>query len=239
MRELVILSDVWIPPYLEERLIRECGVTLVQCGASMADAFWEKLLRPRLEASAQPLLAVVEGSGEEVWAWMHARVAAWLPRPLISHVFAKRIVSRHPRELINWRRDPYWIAGEIPTVRFIEPSVTDVILIDDVIGSGNTMRKLRERNAWKFPRAAWQAIAWVGRAEAKPRMSWEVMYRVESPDGKRVPINSISTLLKEPALARDYAQRNLRDSDRFLAILDEINSEKEAAYLHENVGPLH
>ncbi|MDO8521383.1 MAG: hypothetical protein Q7S52_04665, partial [bacterium] len=57
--------------------------------------------------------------------------------------------------------------------------------------------------------------------EAKAKMPWEAVHIVESPGGK-VPINSLSTLLQNPALAEDYARRNFSDHQGFLEVLLEI-----------------
>ncbi len=232
----VILLDVPVPERLEEQLAMLEGIELIKYdGARWPRMLWN-LLSPHLLALPDSLCVWVEGSGEDAWRLVetHLHETGLGNAVPVVGVFSKRIVPK-PGQKINGFRDPYWVVGEIPTPRFLMPQIQEVILLDDVISSGTTVRKLRERNAWKFPNATWRAVACVGRAEASPKMPWEVLHLVESPGGKKVPINSLSTLLRDRGIAENYAQRNFSAPEHFLQVLSEIRSDGEAKLLPENL----
>lgn len=62
----------------------------------------------------------------------------------------------------------FWVPGEDPEVsvelicpeRFIILGVKNIVVVDDVISSGRTMRLLYQKNAWRFPGARWRACTW-------------------------------------------------------------------------------
>lgn len=164
------------------------------------------------------LLTFVEGGGE----YVEQLVRPSLRSTLMAKVWAKRWVPP-PDVLFNERRDPLWLVGEIETYESILLQVEEVVLVDDVISSGNTLKAIRWRNAWKFPRATWRAYALVGRVDANPGMPWAAARLVEQkPDGGKIPLNNLSTLLKDQGIACDYARRNFAQPAEFLAILRAI-----------------
>jgi hypoxanthine phosphoribosyltransferase len=91
----------------------------------------------------------------------------------------------------------------------INPEIENVVVVDDVISSGTTVTLVRERNSWKFPRATWYAAVPVTRKEKIPNFkkifSCEVVRDIA---GKKVPINSLSTLIENPEIRQDYFARN-------------------------------
>jgi hypothetical protein len=116
-----------------------------------------------------------------------------------QEIFAKRI----------------WQQGSEPFVLVhslewgINPEIENVIVVDDVISSGATVTLVRERNGWKFPRAIWYAAVPITRKEKIPNykkiFSCEVVKEI---NGKKIPINSLSTLITDPAVRQSYFARN-------------------------------
>lgn len=88
-----------------------------------------------------------------------------------------------------------------------------VVVVDDVISSGATLRLVHERNSWRTPRASWIAASWLSQLPRKgyPLDRYARFYTallVENPLGQRVPINSLSTLVEDKEIAADYARRS-------------------------------
>lgn len=137
--------------------------------------------------------------------------------------------------LLNWRTASatakrIWIPGEPPQAiagrifpdRFIL-GVKDIVVIDDVVSSGETARKLRRVNTPWIPAARWHIVCWVAQKAASLRgfASSFATFKVGDSNHKD-SINSISTLLKERDIAENYARRNFPQPETFLALLNEL-----------------
>jgi len=101
-----------------------------------------------------------------------------------------------------------------------------IIVVDDVISSGQTMYKLYRNNEWRFPRAEWIGVTWFSQALCMKSSSGVKGYNsvfasflVEGVSGKKVPINSLSTLREQPAIAESYANRHYADVKKFLQLI--------------------
>jgi hypothetical protein len=136
-------------------------------------------------------------------------------------VFAKRLWQ--PEENL------VWLVGEILPQIMVMPQVKRVIVVDDVISSGQTLIKLCRRNSWKFPQAEWLALTWLSQMPKSGVLSGLKGYRevrtaavVRSPQNRLVPINSLSTLLEDEKIAGDYAGRKFQEPEKFLEILGQI-----------------
>lgn len=129
-----------------------------------------------------------------------------------QEVFAKRI----------------WHPGSEPVVLVhslgwgIYLKVENVVVVDDVISSGATIALVRERNGWKFPRAKWYAAAPVTRKERLPNFK-KIFSRevVKDLNGRKPPINSLSTLIENPSVRQSYFARNFERGfeEKFLETL--------------------
>lgn len=122
--------------------------------------------------------------------------------------------------------DPFAVAGSIMPEVFLNLDVQTIIVVDDVISSGQTMYKLYRNNEWRFPRAKWIAATWVSqipqmksRSGVNGYINSVVACMVEGPNKRRVPINSLSTLREQPAITEDYARRHFSDPKAFLSIV--------------------
>ena len=122
-----------------------------------------------------------------------------------------------------------WIPGEDPQTfvgRIVDRmmlGVKTVIIMDDVISSGATNKRIKQINEPWIPGATWEAYAWVRQKTADTRG----FSRVNSSEWvgtfqQKAPINSLSTLLENPEIARSYAERNFPDLAAFLAVLEEL-----------------
>jgi hypothetical protein len=122
--------------------------------------------------------------------------------------------------------DPFAVAGSIMPEVFLNLFVQTIVVVDDVISSGQTMYKLHRGNGWRFPRAKWIAATWVAQIPQMKAASGVNGYdrsviacMVEGPNKRRVPINSLSTLREQPAMAENYAKRHFLDPRAFLSLV--------------------
>ncbi len=120
---------------------------------------------------------------------------------------------------------PGAVVGQMLPMDAFDFTTTDVIIIDDVISSGTSMRRVRDRNDVWMPNARWHALAWVKQRACKLRgfasvhAGAEVGFR-----NKRVPINSLSTLLEEKKVLCSCAERNFRNAEAFITAIKKVNS---------------
>ncbi|OGZ64236.1 MAG: hypothetical protein A2998_00370 [Candidatus Staskawiczbacteria bacterium RIFCSPLOWO2_01_FULL_37_25b] len=133
-------------------------------------------------------------------------------------VFAKRIWTPGS--------DPFAVAGSIMPEVFLNLFVQTIVVVDDVISSGQTMYRLHRNNEWRFPRAKWIAATWVAQIPQMKARSGVSGYDrsvvaciVEGPNKRRVPINSLSTLREQPVITENYAKRYFLDASAFLRFI--------------------
>lgn len=160
----------------------------------------------------QPLLCVFPGhGGDDVRRW--SQVCKYYP---CAPVFAKRLWTPGT--------DPVVMVGTVLTDGFVETRVKSVVVLDDVISSGATLRLVRERNLWKFPRAQWYGATWIKRAEGNSSGYREIkaVTTIAQVDGRKIPINSLSTLVRDEMIAHSFATRNFADSVALLRLLHSL-----------------
>jgi hypothetical protein len=133
----------------------------------------------------------------------------------------------------------YWRPGEDPhiVVHRIFPErmilgIQDVVILDDVISSGQTCRKLRRVNMPWIPSAKWHAVTWVrqrGGAKLSEFTSLHSALEVgvagpNHTDGVMASIQSLSTLIRNEKIALSYARRNLSEleGEKFLDVLQRL-----------------
>lgn len=120
----------------------------------------------------------------------------------------------------------FWTPGSYPeaVVGRINPGVLvgfkDVVIIDDVISSGETCRQIKALNQPFIPNVHWHAATWVLQRSAKLKGFSRVFSAVQVGSEKsKVPVNSLSTLLERPDIAQSYAARNFANPDDLLKSL--------------------
>ena len=122
--------------------------------------------------------------------------------------------------------EPIVMAGQIMPEFFMNLQTKAIIVIDDVISSGKTMQKLHENNSFRFPRAKWIGLAWFSQVLRTKPLSGIRGYGsvfasvlVGGVNGKKVPINSLSTLRGDAVIAQSYAKRHYVNTDEFLRLI--------------------
>ena len=138
-----------------------------------------------------------------------------------ANLLRREIVSINPNWLSAW---PYqealkakrlWEPGKPPEAlvgRFgdsVYVGLKQVIVLDDVVSSGDTCRQVYRHNYPYTPGADWLACTWVAQRSARLRgfkgldaLVWA------GTSAQRAPINSLSTLIERPEICRIYAERN-------------------------------
>lgn len=133
-----------------------------------------------------------------------------------------------------------WIPGENPLLRigqvegppFLDTKTRTIVVVDDVVASGQTMRQLRLRNSFKFSaNPTWVGVSLASRFPEMNTKSGIIGYEqtytgciLTKTDGRKPPINSMSTLIKQPEIAQDYASRNLKNPKDFMSLIKLIKA---------------
>lgn len=143
--------------------------------------------------------------------------AQWLSEWQWTSVFAKR----------------YWTPGQAPEVEVgrvgkdqFRLDLYDIVVVDDVVSSGETSRLLKERNEPWMPRARWHVATWMMQKAANlPGFSSVLAILIVGERNRKVPVNSLSTFLSVPEIAENYARRNLNgQTTAFLEFIQELRN---------------
>lgn len=133
-----------------------------------------------------------------------------------------------------WKAFPHakriWIPGENPQAmvgrinRGVLVGIKTVVVIDDVISSGETIRKLQKGNEDFIPMAKWQAVTWVAQKAAATKGFANIFAtKTVGSRERKVPINSLSTLIECQEIAESYARRNFGvKAETFLKLLESL-----------------
>ncbi len=117
---------------------------------------------------------------------------------------------------------PYAIAHRF--ARGVYVGISDVVLIDDVVSSGVTARRVQAVNVPWVPNAHWHLATLIAQRSASLRgyrSSFSVI-DVGTMQHK-VPINSLSALIADSCMAKVYAERNLSEKAQvFLRLLESV-----------------
>ena len=141
------------------------------------------------------------------------------------------IVRRHlPNKwLCKWhwttiKAKRIWIPGENPSA-FVDRicsdcfilGIRDIVIIDDVISSGSTVKKIIQINDPWIPNAKWHVVSWV-RQRAVNLRQFKSSYAAEivGETSRRASINSMSTLLVNDDIAREFAKRHFSKPQEFI-----------------------
>lgn len=192
------------------------GKPLVLLSCEVAANLLENFLREIINEE-EKVLFVFPGNGAN-----YPKRFSMICREVCSaRVFAKR----------RWTpgSDPFVITGQIVTDKFMDLSTRLIVVVDDVISSGQTMRKIYERNNWRFPSARWVGASWVSRKLSMRSSSGIPGYDkifasflVPDHNGRKIPINSLSTLVSCPEIAESYAKRNFKNVRGFLDLMQDV-----------------
>lgn len=207
-KERTIILDVPAPSDTANRLV-QMGFTTVESVEATAHLLnWHGWS----EARPQRTLVIFPGRGAQMVRDLLPR--QWLQRYHTTSVHAER----------RWvpGENPVCQGGRIPNPR-LELRVEHVVVVDDVVSSGVTCQAVRKWNQLWFPRSQWSVLAWVKQQSASLRgYSDSFAPTVVGVAGRRTPINSLSTLLREPEMAERYLIRNRLLDSPFAALLHEL-----------------
>ena len=134
-------------------------------------------------------------------------------KTVLGHLQGKKTSSEVIHvHAVSWDRSnsvPLVTTSSIERNPIVDPNIGLIIVLDDVVSSGTTLELIAERNAWRFPRADWYASVWLTRrAKLKGYNRLYASMMISHPHGQRVPINSVSTLQGNHALAVSYARKH-------------------------------
>ena len=128
--------------------------------------------------------------------------------PSLPSSWSSRLVRITAKRIWEPGSEPWAIASPIFPNRMVL-GIHDVVLIDDVIASGATVRKVHELNQPWIPGARWHALTWLAQRSAS--IPGEVKLVAATRCGnflKREPIVSASTLVNNPEILRSFARKN-------------------------------
>ena len=139
----------------------------------------------------------------------------WLDKWSVSRIAASRFwwLSENPVSVVEMAE------------RGFDFQTKDVVIVDDVISSGSTIQKVRERHEPCMPRSRWHALTWVSQRNARLKGFFSVYAAVTvGTTNNKDPINSLSTLLTTEDVAKSYAQRNFSavDGAQFLEVIRKL-----------------
>lgn len=153
-----------------------------------------------------------------------------------ASIVKKYINDENPLWLEQWSLKFYptakriWEAGKTPKAfvgrinENILVGIKTVVIVDDVISSGETIRKLQKENENFIQMAEWYGATWVSQKSANTK-GFSIIHATATVGTKKfkVPINSLSTLTECPEIAKSYAERNFdTNSDYFLKLLKNL-----------------
>lgn len=148
-------------------------------------------------------------------------------------------VSVYAKRFWTPGRDPVASAGLIMPEIFMNLQVKTIVVVDDVISSGKTMNKLWQNNAWRFPRAKWIGATWLAQIPQMRSNSGIKGYDqifaslvLEGSNQRKVPINSLSTLIEQPTIAQSYAQRHFARPEEFTSLMSFLYSDDTGILCH-------
>lgn len=143
--------------------------------------------------------------------------------------FANRFMSRNMHAKRWWTpggEDPVVVVHSIEYEKFMDFSIQTIVVVDDVVSSGETLKKVQERTASRFPNALWYAAPLISR-ERKLASFKELICvsYIATVNSKKVPINSIGALIEDRAMRENYFARNFNRSELLSESFEKIISE--------------
>ncbi len=140
-----------------------------------------------------------------------------------SQVWRKYLhTSVHAKRFWSPGMDPISIANEIMPEKFLVTDIKTIVVVDDVISSGKTMRALYKKNSWKFTQAEWIATSWLSQSLDFGIKGYQQIHTacvVKKTIQGKVPINSLSTLRKNEEIINIYSQRHFQKPKKFMDLI--------------------
>jgi hypothetical protein len=210
--EKILIIDVDCP--IDPEIFRDFGLKVV-----FGNSLTNSLLNWDIWKQIDPwrTLLVFPGNGSNlVKKEINKLNSDWLSSwPYKSYISAKR----------------FWEPGQNPVANVgnigdgVYVGLKQVIVIDDVVSSGETCSKVYNRNNMYTPGAKWLSMCWVAQKSASLK-NFSSLMAVEfvGEEGKRTPINSLSTLVTNQEICRSYSERNfLNRAKEFQVLIKRVN----------------
>lgn len=104
-------------------------------------------------------------------------------------------------------------------------SIRNIVVIDDVISTGITLKTLYERNHLYYPNASWHAFTLVSRLQKVKH--YKSVSTPCSVSGKFTPINTFSKLVEDKVMGKEYVKRHVAEimQGRTIEMLDVLHQE--------------
>ena len=103
-------------------------------------------------------------------------------------------------------RESYSIRVEVGTIErknvYLDTDIKNIVVFDDVVSTGSTLKVLCEKNAPLYPNAAWSAFTLVSRLEKVK--GYQAVYSAGFVKEKFTPINTFSKLVEDEAVREKY-----------------------------------
>lgn len=212
-RPTTVIMDIWYAYSASEAKMRELGVNPIwtrELSNKLAGwEGWQKLNPDRT-------ILVVPRNGGVV-------VAEELLRA-IPAFWKSRVVEVNAKRIWNPGNDPWTLSNRIFPDKMVL-GMQDVVVIDDVVASGATLRKIYELNQPWIPGAKWHALAWVAQRSASLPGDIHLFSAAQCGNFiKREPTISASTLAYDPEVLRSFAERNFPNNPTAYKILEGFRS---------------
>ncbi|MFA6514546.1 MAG: hypothetical protein WCT50_04655 [Patescibacteria group bacterium] len=210
--EKILIIDVDCP--IDPEVFRDFGLKVI-----FSESLTRSLLSWNLWGQIDPwrTLLIFPGNGsnlvkKEINILFPSWLALW---PYKSHISAKRFWEPGQNPVAN--------VGNIGDGVYI--GLKQVIVVDDVVSSGETCLKVYQRNNMYTPGTKWLSMCWVAQKSARLK-NFSSLMAVEfvGEENKRAPINSLSTLIINPGICRSYSERNFPNrAEEFQALVKALN----------------
>lgn len=140
-----------------------------------------------------------------------------------SLVHARRIYENFTLQNGNRTYNVKALVNGIKYGTSVNPTITDIVVIDDVISTGITLKNLYLRNHFRFPCARWHAFVLVSRTrKLKNYQVWSPLFFTED---RTMPINTLSILVENEDIRNDYVIKHFKEPDRVLEIFGKLKKQ--------------
>lgn len=162
-------------------------------------------------------LFVFPGNGAKDFFNRLAVLGVNFPKSL--DIFASRIWQRghQPVVTVNWR-----------VIENLD-SICRVVIIDDVVSSGETILQVKKSSPDLLKRLNWQTVCWVFKHSAQDQIKKEFVSVETDILGKRIngrlAINSFSTLTKRHDVLESFAQTHAKNPTEFCLMVSSLSKD--------------
>lgn len=125
------------------------------------------------------------------------------------------VLQVYAKRTWNPGSDAYVTVETLPVPRKL--SGKNTVVIDDVVSTGTTVSMLKQRNQHLFPSMhdkPWKLLSPISRREKLSGFDLSYECLIETEQGRKPPVNSLSTLIDNPDILESYVLRNVCPSQQ-------------------------